>query len=217
MTHRLFRDYRHLAREYYRGSTFVAFDTETTGLKATNDYMIEIGAVKFNKDGIISSFFDTLIKPPVEISSFITELTHITNDMVKNMPGEAEVLPEFLNYIGSKDAYLVAHNAPFDLGFVNTGLFRNKLPSLTNLTIDTLPLSRWAFPDLALSSEKGTYKLQSLAKTLSINVQNAHRACDDARVCMELFIKCIEKTIPQQKNYQEFLRKEDSDGQLSLF
>lgn len=217
MLQRLFKDYRHLAREYYRGSTFVAFDTETTGLKASNDYIIEIGAVKFNKNGIIGSYFDTLIKPPVEINPFITQLTHITNEMVKDKPYESEILPKFLDYIEGSDTFLLAHNAPFDLGFINTGLFRNQISPIKNFTIDTLPLSRWAFPDFALLPEKGSYKLQTLAKNLSINVQNAHRACDDARVCMELFIKCIEKSLPQQKDYIQFLKSSESDPQLSLF
>lgn len=217
MLQRLFKDYRHLAREYYRGSTFVAFDTETTGLKASNDYIIEIGAVKFNKNGIIGSYFDTLIKPPVEINPFITSLTHISNEMVQDKPDEKVVLPDFINYIENKNTYLIAHNAPFDLGFINTALERNMMPSLNQITIDTLPLSRWAFPELANKPEKGVYKLQSLAQTLDISVLSAHRACDDARVCMELFIKCIEHTLDQQKDYKEFLNSKADDGQLSLF
>ena len=191
---RLFRDYRHLTELFYSGVKFVAFDTETTGLRAESDFILEIGAVKFDCNGIIGESFDTLIKPPVSIPPFITQLTHIDDNLVKDEDDESVVLPDFMQYILDKDTILVAHNAPFDVGFVNASLTRLNLKPLHNMVIDTLPLSRWAYPELALEKVRGQYKLQTLAKRFNIDVYRAHRADDDARVCMELLKKIMQDT-----------------------
>ena len=82
MAFKIFNSFRNLAKEFYSGKTFVAFDTETTGLKAEKEFIIEIGAVKFNCDGIIGEPFDILIKPPIELPQFIKDLTHITDKMI---------------------------------------------------------------------------------------------------------------------------------------
>lgn len=192
----LFNNYRRLADLMEKGTVFCAFDTETTGLKCLDDYVIEIGAVKFNKDGFISEF-NTLIKPPVAINPFITQLTGITDQLVSDAPDSMTAFQDFLKF--SDGTVLIAHNAPFDVGFVNSELSRINFPPLKNKIIDTLPLSRWAYPKLIEENEKGQYKLQSLAKRFSIDVYNAHRASDDARVCMELFRRIIKDTMSVQK------------------
>jgi DNA polymerase III epsilon subunit family exonuclease len=186
----LYRDFKTLARLLEGGSVFCAFDTETTGLHAQEDFLMEIGAVKFTKDGVIATY-DQLIKPPVTISSFVTSITHIDDNLVKDSPNPAQALTSFLRF--SQGTYLIAHNAPFDLGFVNTELERMTFPILKNKAIDTLPLSRWAYPKL------GKYNLQFLAEQLKIEVRNAHRADDDARVCMEVFLRCVNDTMSIQK------------------
>ncbi len=186
-----FSNYKRLADEFYSGRTFVAFDTETTGLKASDDYVIELGAVKFNCEGLIGEPFNVLIKPPVSIPPFITELTHISDFMVKDAPSMKDVIPDFLKYVCTKQTCLVAHNAPFDVKFMNSELVRAGYPELTNLTFDTLKLARWAYPELATMGETGPYKLQNLASRFKIDVKSAHRASDDARVCMELFKKIV--------------------------
>ena len=214
---RLFRDFKHLAKLYYSGARFVAFDTETTGLHPDQDNLLEIGAVMFDYNGMIGSPFDELIKPPFGIPSFISELTHITDEMVQDKGDEGSVVPSFLNYLNDRETVLVAHNAPFDVGFVNASLQRLNRPYLPNLVVDTLPLSRWAYPKLALEAEKGQYKLQSLAKRFEINVFQAHRADDDARVCMELFKKIISDTLNQQKDYVIPEKTESKAQQLELF
>ena len=96
---KIFNDYKHLALNYYSEKVFVAFDTETTGLKASEDFMIEIGAVKFDCGGMIGEPFDMLIRPPVLIPPMIENLTHITNNMVQDCPEEKEALIQFLKYI----------------------------------------------------------------------------------------------------------------------
>ncbi|MBP5157924.1 MAG: 3'-5' exonuclease [Treponema sp.] len=187
-----------MAALFEGGRVFVAFDTETTGLKAENDEVLEIGAVKFNKDGLIGESFNRLIKPVKPIPSFITAINHIDDEMVKDAPPAAEVVKSFADYVGKKSV-LVAHNARFDVKFVNATLIRAGLPQLKNLTVDTLTFSRWAYPLLANEAEKGQYKLQSLARRFGIEVLNAHRAEDDARVCMELFLRILRDTDSVQK------------------
>ena len=197
---RYFRDYKHLAREYYSQRIFVAVDTETTGLHAEDDYIMEIGAVKFNCGGAVGEPFSSLVKPPVSINPFLTKLTHITDAMLQDAPSANSVLPEFLRWLGGKEPLLLAHNAPFDLYFINAELDRLNLPPLKNLVLDTLPLSRWAYPALAKEGTEGSYKLQSLASRLGIKAVAAHRAQDDARVCKELFERIIKDTLSVQKD-----------------
>lgn len=198
---KLFSDYRHLAREFYSGKTFVAFDTETTGLHPSEEHVIEIGAVKFNCRGLIGNPFNVLVKPPVPVSPFITELTHITNEMLENCPSMKDVIPDFLNYIESDETFLIGHNVPFDIQFMDAELSRCSLCGIKNRSMDTLQLARWAYPHLSILGEKGTYKLQSLAARYKIKVEAAHRACDDARVCKELFKLILRDTLSCQRNY----------------
>src|SRR5574344_2482779 len=89
----IYRDFKTLARLLNGGSVFCAFDTETTGLHAAQDHLMEIGAVKFNKDGVIATF-DELIKPPVPISSFVTSITHINDALVAQCPAASKVIPQ---------------------------------------------------------------------------------------------------------------------------
>lgn len=193
MSTKYIKDYMHLSKYINEETVFVAFDTETTGLKAAEEYIMEIGAVKFTlKD--CQPTFDELINIPVTPSAFIQELTHITPDMLEDKDTEDKVLERFFDYIQDKNAILIAHNAAFDVGFLNAALNRVKPgKELEYHVIDTLALSRWAFPLEKGESAKGKYTLQTLASRFGIKVKNAHRADDDARVCMELF-KIILKT-----------------------
>ena len=195
---RLFRAFRNLAALFEGGRPFVAFDTETTGLKAEDCELLEIGAVKFNRKGLIGEQFSCLIRPEHPISPFITSINHIDGEMVKDAPPAADVVRQFVEYTGKKSV-LVAHNARFDVKFVNANLLRSGEAQLKNLTVDTLTLARWAYPLLAKEGEEGPYRLQSLARRFGIEVFNAHRAADDARVCMELFLKILRDTDSVQK------------------
>ena len=196
----MFKDFKHLAREFYSGTVFVAFDTETTGLHASSDFIMEIGAVKFTCSGEISRY-DQLIHPPVPITPFLTNLTHITNEMVQDKPYAATAVPDFMRFIGDKHTMLLAHNAPFDLGFVNKELERMNWPPISCRCIDTLALARWAYPKMPELQKEGPYKLQNLASHFKIEVKAAHRADDDARVCMELFKRILKDTMSVQRDY----------------
>jgi len=218
----MFKDYEHLAKLFYSGATFVAFDTETTGLECQNDYLTEIGAVKFNCNGEIARY-DQLIRPPVKIPPFLVELTHITNEMVENCPVASKVMPEFLSFLGDKESILVAHNAQFDLGFLNMEMMRMGLPSVPNTTIDSLPLARWVYPEFKQEAEKGQYKLQTLVDPRAGEEgqpENVHRrADDDARVLMEIFQRILKDSIPKQKDFDPSVMEKpvQTASQLELF
>ena len=120
--------------------------------------------------------------------------------MAQDGVSESSALLSFLSYLDTQNTVLIAHNAPFDLGFMHAGLERCALGPLKNKCIDTLPLARWAYPKLVLEPQKGQYKLQSLASRFCINVMAAHRASDDARVCMEVFKRILSDTMSVQKD-----------------
>ncbi|MBP5426457.1 MAG: PolC-type DNA polymerase III [Clostridiales bacterium] len=161
---------------------FVVFDIETTGLDSKKEQIIEIGAVKI-KNGQEVDKFSEFIKPTVPIPPFITELTGITDDMVAESLGVEEVLPKFLEF--AKGCVLVAHNAPFDLGFVKEFASRLKL-SVENSVLDTLMLSRRMFPNLS------KHKLNIVAKHLGVSLLNHHRAVDDAMATAGILLKCLD-------------------------
>ena len=173
-----------------QGGTFVAFDTETTGLMPASNRIIEIGSVKFNKSGIISKY-NTLINPLTHIPSTITEITGIDDQMVDGKPDIKHVLPEFLDFVG--DSIVIGHNIQFDLRFLKAECERNGFPVMKNTAIDTLRFSRWAFPE----AEK--FNQAIMAERLGISVKEAHRAYDDAFVCGNIFLSLIKHTADQQK------------------
>jgi DNA polymerase-3 subunit epsilon len=216
------------------GQVFVAYDLETTGLYPDKDHIVEIGAVKFDRRGIIGRF-STLIDPGIPMPPDTTRINGITDGMLQGMPTLDEVLLDFLRFI--QHTALIAHNANFDGSFVNAALklrwdwarkqkkedasqgslldglgetdpleakgaqgitvtqtgnspawWAPPFALLPNRVVDTLLFSKEAFPGLP------KYKMQDLAMFLKIQALDAHRAEDDARVCMELFIKCAERT-----------------------
>ena len=187
----LLNDYRRMNRLVHSGAVFCALDTETTGLKPSEERIIEIGAVKFDKTGELERF-STLVNPRVLIPPFCQQLTGITNKMVFGQKEFKEIADGLLEFLG--DSIIIAHNAQFDLRFVNAELERMNHEILPNQAIDTLRFSRWTYP------ENGHWTLQFLAKQLEIEVKSAHRAEDDARVCMELFLRCIKDSMDRQKS-----------------
>lgn len=187
---RVFRDYRNLRRLFESGEVFCAFDTETTGLSASRDNIIEIGAVKFDKGGTISQF-DSFVKIPFPLPPQITNITGISDDMLSGAPCIGNVMADFCGF--SRGTILVAHNAMFDWNFVEQELARLSLPRMKNKLIDTLDAARWAYP---LNKR---HSLHYLAAGLKIPVKEAHRAYDDARVCMEIFLRILRDTDSIQK------------------
>jgi len=169
-------------KAYAEGAVFVAFDLETTGLDPKFDKIVEIGAVKFDRMGIIARF-STLINPGIPMPEEAGRVNKISDDMLRGKPSLDEALPDFLRFTGG--TVLAAHNAPFDCGFINAKL---KTP-LPNPIADTLIFSREVFRGLQ------SYSLQNLAAELRIPARDAHRAEDDARLCMEILVRCLGKRI----------------------
>lgn len=165
-------------------TTWVVFDTETTGLNPREHTLIEIAAVKMKGSEIVAEWTE-LIDPEGPISPKITEITHITNEMVKGKRKLHEVLPDFREFV--QDAVLVAHNAEFDLGFLQACARRIGMEPWLNIVLDTLPLARKLFPN------ERNYRLGTLAKKLGVELINAHRALDD--------------TVALAKVYQHMLRE----------
>jgi DNA polymerase-3 subunit epsilon len=167
------------------GAVFTAFDLETTGLDPKQHRIVEIGAVKFDRQGPAARY-SALINPGVPMPPEAGRVNGITDAMLAGKPPLESALPDFFRFV--KDSVIVAHNAPFDCGFVNESLARLCLPdlppALPGKTADTQLMARGFFPG------RSRYNLQDLARDLGLRAQAAHRALDDARLCMEIFIRC---------------------------
>ncbi|MBR7122071.1 MAG: PolC-type DNA polymerase III [Oscillospiraceae bacterium] len=188
---------------------FVAFDLETTGLSAKNDTIIEIGAVRMRGSQELERF-QTFVDPGRPLDKKITELTGITDDMLRGAPKLDAVLPEFLNFVGER--VLVAHNADFDTGFIRQAC--NQLGyGYTFTSADTLILSQNLMPQL------GKFKLNIVADALSLPEFNHHRAADDAVICgmiMSHFLSMLEdrgiQSLQQINPAMEALRSQNRIG-----
>lgn len=165
-------------------TTFVVFDLETFGLNSHKNEIIEIGAIKLKGTRIIDTF-SSFVNPNKIIPKKISELTHITQDMVDNAPTIEDVLPKFLEF--TKDAVMVAHNSAFDMGFIRREAKKYLGLDYKPAVIDTLQMARDLYPDL-----KG-YNLDRLNKTFKLSLENHHRAIDDAQSTAKLFIMFLEK------------------------
>ncbi|MGB7594768.1 MAG: PolC-type DNA polymerase III [Erysipelotrichaceae bacterium] len=167
-----------------RDASYVVFDLETTGLSNRYDWIIEFGAVRI-KQGAVVERMQMFVKPPVAISAFITEKTNITQQDVENAAVESDLLDSWLKFF--KDDVLVAHNATFDIGFMNAVLRRYGKPLLTNTVIDTLDLSR------AVLKDRRSYKLGNVARNYKIayDEEIAHRADYDAEMLSQIFLKIL--------------------------
>ena len=152
-------------------TTFVAFDLETTGLSAVTDKIIELSAVKMQLGNVVDQFSE-YINPGFPLSEFTTELTSITDSMVANADPESDVIQRFRDWVG--DAVLIGHNVTFDIGFMNAAYARYQKPAISNPVIDTLPFTRWLYPDYK------SYRLGTIAKRFNINLEQAHRAIFDS-------------------------------------
>lgn len=162
--------------------TYIVFDIETTGFSSIRDRIIEIGAVKV-VNGKIVDRFSTFVNPQRPIPFEITNMTSITDEMVMESPAIDVILPKFLEFVG--DGVLVAHNAGFDVGFIEQNC-RNLGLNDHFVYADTVALARVLLPTLS------KYKLNVVAKALNISLENHHRAVDDAGATAEIFVKFVE-------------------------
>ena len=161
---------------------FAAFDFETTGLHSASDRIVEFGAIRFCGSEITAEF-DMLVNPGIPIGAEAGAVSGISDADVIGAPSVDSVLPSFIEFLG--DRVLMAHNAPFDLGFLRAAVHSTGLPEIRNLVIDTQLLAMKAFP------KRKSYALQNLASELDLRRNRAHRAKDDAEMCMKLFLASV--------------------------
>jgi DNA polymerase III epsilon subunit family exonuclease len=163
--------------ENFNQDGFIALDFETTGLSAKRDRIIEIGAVKVTPDCPYDSF-STYVNPGKPISPSATAVNGITDAMVADAPSESDAIRQLVDFIGDVE-YIVAHNAPFDIGFLEEACLRSGV-YLNRQAFDTLPYCRRKLRGLM------DYKLETVAMELNIVNSDPHRALGDADTVADL-------------------------------
>jgi DNA polymerase-3 subunit epsilon len=163
--------------QYLHQTTFVVLDIETTGASPkVGAGITEIGAVKV-RGGEVIGIFESFINPGESIPTYITALTGITDDMVLGAPPIEMVLPSLLEFLGHEDeTVVVAHNAPFDLGFLKAAAQTHEYSWPKYQVLDTVKLAR----HLLTRDEVYDCKLSTLAQFFETPIQPTHRALDDA-------------------------------------
>lgn len=159
---------------------FTVVDIETTGLSSAGAEIIEISALRY-RGGKKTAVFSSLIKPHYAIPYFITQLTGITNEMVKDAPDRAETLSAFFDFVG-RDV-IVGHNVNFDVNFLYDEIALYLGKSLENDFVDVLRLARRYLPFLP------SHKQVSIADYFGISAEGAHRALRDTEICAENFFR----------------------------
>lgn len=154
-------------------SDYCVLDTETTGLSAYYDEVIEIGILKV-RSGDVTDRYEQLIRPKYEIDGFITSLTGITNEMVADKPPIEDVKGDVLAFLGND--IIVGHNTSFDVRFLAAGFQEN----INNEYMDTMQFARKLYPDLP------HHRLSDLSEHLNLT-NNEHRAIADCVTTMELY------------------------------
>lgn len=163
----------------------VAFDTETTGLSPRDGRIIEIAGIKFNLHGELLGSFTSLINPGMPIPPEVVRIHGITNEKVRGWPSAPVVLREFFHFVGGPETVLVAHNAPFDIGFIREELLRHNAQFPEHGILCTLSMSRKHYPFL------GSHALGVVARALGITVKLQHRAFADSLLVRDITTKVL--------------------------
>lgn len=179
--------------------TYVVFDVETTGLSAVYDTIIELAAVKV-KGGEIIDKFEAFANPHRPLSATIIELTGITDDMLQDAPDVVDVIRDFREWIG--DDILVAHNASFDMGFLNVAYKKLlEVDKAKNPVIDTLELGRFLYPEFK------NHRLNTLCKKFDIELTQHHRAIYDTEATAYLLLKMLKDAAEKGIQYHDELNE----------
>ena len=180
--------------KWYELGPFTVFDVETTGMSPAGDRIVELAALRVDCDGSEREFH-TLINPGRSIPPDVIAVHHITDEMVQGAPHFAIVGREFLNF--AEDSTLVAHNAHFDLSFLQESLARTGLPLWKNKTMDSLRLIRTTHPGLP------SYSLQNLRARFRLDSDSsmqAHRAAADVEWTTQLLEIALTAAIKMSSN-----------------
>jgi DNA polymerase-3 subunit epsilon len=178
----------------------IAFDTETSGAFPLESEVIELGAVKWFKGEIVGKF-QTLLKPSRKLLADNIRIHGITNEMVGEAPLMKDEIIKFCDFIDN--SVLIAHHAPFDLGFMAVAIEKNNLRMPNNFNLCSSLLSRALL-------HTTNHKLQTLIKELGLMGGEAHRAYDDAYACLQVLFKCIEK-ISEEPTFERLMEIQKKD------
>ncbi|WP_187440026.1 DNA polymerase III subunit epsilon [Candidatus Cytomitobacter primus] len=161
--------------------SIIILDTETTGLNNKEDRIVEIGCVELHNSEYTGRKLHLYINPEKEMCETVQKVHGITNAFLKNKPLFKDIYKEFLDFV--KDSTIVAHNAKFDMGFLNAELDRQKQPKLSNKVIDTLATARKMFPGSPAN-------LNALAKrfNISLHERTLHGALIDAKILSKVYL-----------------------------
>jgi len=184
-------------------ATYVVFDVETTGLSAVYDTIIELAAVKVRNNEIIDKF-ESFANPHHPLSATIIDLTGITDDMLVDAPEVSDVLERFKAW--AEDSVLVAHNASFDMGFLNVGYKQMGAEKAANPVIDTLELGRFLYPEMK------NHRLNTLAKKFNIELTQHHRAIYDTEATAHLLIQMLKDAAEKEIFYHDQLNEHMGEG-----
>ncbi len=161
-------------KEWYELGPFTVFDIETTGMSAVNDRIVEIAALRVDRDAATRRFH-SMVDPERPIPYAATRIHHISDDMVADAPAFSRIAPDFLAF--AQGSILVAHNARFDLSFLQESLARCGMPLWRGDTLDSLKLIRKTHPGMP------SYSLQNLRRLLalkdSVDNMQPHRSAAD--------------------------------------
>jgi DNA polymerase-3 subunit epsilon len=185
----------------------IGFDLETSGKYPLSSEICEIAAVKWVSGEIVDTF-QTLVAINAPMSQEVIDIHHITDEMLIGAPSVAKASRDFHSFIGG--GVLVAHHAPFDMGFLAHEFEKLSLPLPRNAVLCSSLLSRLAFPNLI------NHKLQTLVKELKIDGGTAHRALDDARACLYVALDCID-SVPYLLNIDDVFQYQQTRLDWSKF
>ncbi len=184
---------------------YTVIDIETTGLDPMYDEIIEIGAIKVRNNAIIKKL-NLLIKPQNEVDEYITELTGISNDMLKDKPNIEKVISDFISFVG--DDILIGHNVNFDINFLYDNCLK-KGYYLKNDFIDTMRISR------RINKDMKHHRLSDLISLYNINIENEHRALDDCQTTYEIYLKMYNEIIDKYSTVEEFVNTNKKHHSIS--
>ncbi|MFL2095550.1 exonuclease domain-containing protein [Marinilactibacillus psychrotolerans] len=176
---------------------FTIIDIETTGLDPRYDEIIEVSAIKISNDQVVERF-SSLIKSEYSIDSFITELTGITNDMVKKAPEGKEVLTKFLEFVN--DDVVVGYNVHFDVNFLYDNILEVLDQHFSNTIVDVMRIAKKVIKDTK------NYKLQTVAAYYNVSSETMHRGEADCLTCFKCFLNLKQDILNQNGTFEEFIK-----------
>lgn len=179
--------------------TYTAIDLETTGAYPVGAEICEVAAVKWQHGQVVDEF-QSLVKINRPMGDFIIGIHGITNEMLTNAPPLAEVIRKFHEF--TRDTIMVAHHAPFDMGFLTNEFEKLDLPLPDQPALCSSLLAIQKFPEFE------THRLQNMVQALGIQAGTAHRALDDSKACLQVALKCMEKVGPDATLNEVFLAQE---------